>query len=306
MQFYNIVNKSIIILYIFLFGLFLVQYKKNKTEIRNKTKINFLFVLRHFIFCIVFLFLYSFIIYLLFDLIKSTTIGQSPNLFNSVKLILIPIIIYLYFYLCMNHWFSKKQSNKENLKKSINSNKYIQEIPKSYKKYNSIFLEDNLDFTIIKTETTGIRDDAKLVEFAAIKIRNGKPVKSFNTLINPKIKIPNEAIKIHGINNRKVNKAPTVEGISQLIYDFIEDDIVVGHNIDFDIMILKNNLKNGFVNKNIDIITTIKQDYKLRDYKLKTIIDKLDLIEIITHRALHDAFIIMKCIQKLNEEKRIY
>lgn len=63
---------------------------------------------------------------------------------------------------------------------------------------------------IIDVETTGVADDARLVELAAVRIDTEHGVQSvFETLINPGIPIPPESSAIHHITDADVRHAPT-------------------------------------------------------------------------------------------------
>ena len=173
-----IINNISILIYFLLFGVFIIQFNKNRTKYKVPNKITFIFVLRHIFFCLFLLFFYSFIIYLLFEFLNKNEQSKNTNLIYSLKIVSTPIFIYLYLLICMNHWYIKKNKisqNIQNLNTSNINNKYIKYINNSYNKFNSVFIDDILDFTIIKTETTGIKYDSRLVEFAAIKIRNGIP-----------------------------------------------------------------------------------------------------------------------------------
>ncbi len=61
------------------------------------------------------------------------------------------------------------------------------------------------DYLFIDTETTGLGDDAEIVEICII---DSHGFIMLNTLIKPTKPIPDEAIAIHGITNEMVAFAP--------------------------------------------------------------------------------------------------
>ena len=61
-------------------------------------------------------------------------------------------------------------------------------------------------YLIGDAETTGLGDDAEIVEICLINVYGGIML---NTLIKPIRPIPAEAIAIHGITNEMVEYAPT-------------------------------------------------------------------------------------------------
>jgi DNA polymerase III subunit alpha, Gram-positive type len=101
-----------------------------------------------------------------------------------------------------------------------------------------------MTFTIIDIETTGLsKHYHKITEIAAVKLKNKKIVKTYQTLINPKVKIPGFITKLTGINNEMVKDSPTIKQILPSFIKFIKDDIFVAHNASFDYGFLEHNIK---------------------------------------------------------------
>lgn len=161
------------------------------------------------------------------------------------------------------------------------------------------------DFTIIDTETTGLGCYSKLVEFAAMKFRNGIAVSTFNILINPKIQMSEEVIKIHHITNEMVKHAPSIEQASKEIYEFIEDDILVAHNAPFDMDVLNRRLLFGVKNKYIDSLSIFRNSLNLHSYKLDNIRSYFNINIKQTHRALDDVNMLYSCLKMINNPYKI-
>lgn len=95
------------------------------------------------------------------------------------------------------------------------------------------WLTDNC--LILDTETTGLGDDAEVVEISVIDA-TGQIV--FNSLIRPTAPIPAEATAIHGISNADVADAPSWAEVHQAFCQAVTDRTVVIYNADYDVRLL--------------------------------------------------------------------
>jgi len=92
---------------------------------------------------------------------------------------------------------------------------------------------DNIfeNYIVFDLETTGKNpDNNRIVEIAAVKIKNGKIVDEFQSLINPGIPIDPEAQKVHNISDDDVKDSPSIQKIWPEFTDFIEDNLLLAHN----------------------------------------------------------------------------
>ena len=88
---------------------------------------------------------------------------------------------------------------------------------------------------VLDTETTGLDfTRERIVEFAAVRLENGKIKDEFQTLINPKQHIRKSSIAVHGITQDMVEDAPTEEEVMPRILEFLGDAPIVAHNAIFD------------------------------------------------------------------------
>ncbi len=98
-------------------------------------------------------------------------------------------------------------------------------------------------YTVIDIETTGLSKHLhQITEIAAVKIRDNQIVDSFQTLVNPKTRIPRFITKLTGIDNRLVENAPTIKQVLPSFKDFLGNDIIVAHNATFDYGFIAHNL----------------------------------------------------------------
>ncbi|HBT88666.1 MAG TPA: DNA polymerase III subunit epsilon [Desulfobacter sp.] len=107
---------------------------------------------------------------------------------------------------------------------------------KTDSKLNDMRLKD-IVYTVFDTETTGLdtRND-EIISIGGVRIVNGRILcgEKFNQLIDPKINIPLESEKFHGINDEMVKGKPDIKEVLPLFYKFSKDTVLVAHNAAFD------------------------------------------------------------------------
>lgn len=97
----------------------------------------------------------------------------------------------------------------------------------------------NKNCLILDTETTGLGDDAEIVEISVIDAQGSVLL---NSLVRPSKPIPKEATDIHGITDAMVASAPTWDQLHKQFNDVIsntEQPLVI-YNDAYDIRILNN------------------------------------------------------------------
>lgn len=152
----------------------------------------------------------------------------------------------------------------------------------------------------IDLETTGlspIRD--RIVEIGAVKLDSQGEVSTLNSLINPKVKIPQFTINIHSITDEMVADAPLVEDFLPKLTEFFQDCALVAHNACFDFGFILYALHQSEMDlPNCDVYDSIKLARKnikdVDNFKLKTLCKHFDLTLENHHRAMDDA---MACLE---------
>jgi len=91
------------------------------------------------------------------------------------------------------------------------------------------------DFVVLDLETTGLDpSNDKIIEIGAIRYANGEEEKTFQEMINPEIPNPDLITKLTGISDDDVKNAPTINKKLGRLLDFIDDSIMLGHQVNFD------------------------------------------------------------------------
>ena len=108
-------------------------------------------------------------------------------------------------------------------------------------------------------ETTGINVSSdRIVEISVLKIYPNGNKESRTWLVNPGIKIPQEAINVHGISNEMVVNEPNFSEIAHEVKSMINNCDLAGYNSDkFDIPLLAEELLRADIDIDIDNIHTI-------------------------------------------------
>jgi len=97
------------------------------------------------------------------------------------------------------------------------------------------------DFTAIDIETTDKNiDSAEIVELAAVRVRHGRVVDEFHSLVRPRVPIRSGARDKHKLSETDVANAPYFEAIWMQFRDFCGQDVLVAHSgFRFDFPILR-------------------------------------------------------------------
>lgn len=74
-------------------------------------------------------------------------------------------------------------------------------------------------------------EPAEITEIGAVKVKNGKIVDRFSMLANPERRIIRRISRLTGITNEMVENEPSINEVIGLFHEFVEDYILVGHNI---------------------------------------------------------------------------
>ena len=151
-----------------------------------------------------------------------------------------------------------------------------------------------LDYTVVDLETTGLSPYYdEIIEMAAIRVRSGKAVETYQQLVKPQRPINEFITALTSITNEMVADAPSVWDALPGFLDFIGGDLIVGHNVGFDVRFIFNNsgehLQRPFPN---DYINTVRIARKaglgLQNYRLDTLCDVFGIDSTNHHRALAD------------------
>lgn len=172
------------------------------------------------------------------------------------------------------------------------------------KKASAEFLKD---YTVLDIETTGLSYHTdEIIEISGLKVRNNAITDEFNTLLNPSKTIGGFITYLTGITNDMVKNAPKIEEILPDFVKFIGSDVILGHNVRFDLNFIQENLENcGFNrinNSYIDTMILARRYCKLKSHSLKNLAQHYEVNIAGHHRALNDCRITHEIYNKLKNE----
>jgi len=96
---------------------------------------------------------------------------------------------------------------------------------------------DQTEYIVIDTETTGLFKKDRIVEIACIAFKNGKMLEEWSTLVNPSRDVG--PTHIHKITPSMLSIAPSFSQISNDLLRLLNGRVIVCHNASFDIRMLK-------------------------------------------------------------------
>lgn len=151
------------------------------------------------------------------------------------------------------------------------------------------------DFIALDVETTGLRPlTNRIIEIAAIRYRDGREVERFVTFLQPEKKLPSVIVNLTGIRDADLEDAPLFRDIADPLADFLGDELIVGHNVGFDISFVAGELKRlarpGLGNPRFDTMSAANRLLTgLRRKSLSKLADYLGVPDRRAHRAYDDA-----------------
>lgn len=162
-----------------------------------------------------------------------------------------------------------------------------------------------MNYTILDIETTWLsKYRHKITEIAAVKFDWNNILWEFQTLINPERNIPTEITKLTWITNEMVESAPVFSEIIQDFLDFLQDDIIVAHNANFDYWFISENIyANTWIWIENDCLCTRKLANRLLPNlpkkNLWAICDYMWFRNERAHRAMWDTRVTVQVFQEL-------
>ncbi len=121
---------------------------------------------------------------------------------------------------------------------------------------------------VLDTETTGLRpsEGHRVIEIAAIEIVDYLPTgNTYQQYINPQRDMPESSFKVHGLSYEFLKDKPLFENIINEFLEFVGDDPIIAHNVDFDVGFLNYELnscgKESLKNDKIDTVSIAREKF---------------------------------------------
>lgn len=165
------------------------------------------------------------------------------------------------------------------------------------------------DYVVVDIETTGLNPQQnEIIEIGCIKVRDHKIVDSMSVLLKSEHLIPAFITNLTGISNKMVEEkgVSAFEGLAKFL-DFVDQDIIVGHNVNFDINFLyDHSLRHLGCYVDNDFVDTVRVARRLlkgkvSNCKLGTLVEYFQLDYSGAHRALQDCKFTYHILEKLRK-----
>lgn len=157
------------------------------------------------------------------------------------------------------------------------------------------------EYAIIDLETTGLSPaNDRIIEVGIMIVDAAyNEVSRHETLINPKQ--PVKLTHVHGIDDRMVSGAPTIDQVSEAILTLLHNRIVVAHNASFEQRFLNNELSGKDLTPN-NFLDTLKYGRRYtpsENHKLGTIAAFYGVPYLDSHTAMGDVIITRQVLAKM-------
>lgn len=150
-------------------------------------------------------------------------------------------------------------------------------------------------FVCVDIESTGLEPAVdRIIEIAGIKFTFNKNLESFDSLIDPEMDISPESQSIHNISKEMIQGKPKIKELLPGILKFIDNHIIIGHGIHFDIDIIFNEAKRNQIPcdihkaKYIDTLRLARLYGESPNNSLKELSKHFNIEYDGAHRALND------------------
>lgn len=164
------------------------------------------------------------------------------------------------------------------------------------------------DYTVIDLETTGLHSATdEIVEYGAIRVRDGRPAEEFSALVHLEKPLPAEIARLTGITQEELDNGMDAGTALDAFLEFVGKDVLVGHNLQFDLEFLRaactRNQKAILTNRRVDILPLARRKVVgVTNYKLLTLAQHFGVADKVEHRALPDCRLMHEVYAKLNEK----
>jgi len=91
-----------------------------------------------------------------------------------------------------------------------------------------------LEFAVVDVETTGSKQEDRVMEIACVTVAGGSIRERYSTLVDPGCWIPSRISRLTGIDAPMVEASPRFEGIAAVVRRALVGRVFVAHNARFD------------------------------------------------------------------------
>lgn len=166
------------------------------------------------------------------------------------------------------------------------------------------------DYVLVDIETTGfspVKDD--IIEIGAIRVVNNQIIQKYNQLIKINKNLEPFTTRLTGITDEMLQTGKKISDVLKEFISFTGKDIIIGHNVTFDLGFLSYNCKKYLnYNLNNDYVDTLCMARRLIpnsiNYKLGTLAEFFNVSYKGAHRGLKDVEITYEVYNNLRKIRK--
>ncbi len=145
-----------------------------------------------------------------------------------------------------------------------------------------------------------------MIEIAAFRYDGEEIVDQLISLVHPHRKVQPYVQKMTGITDKMLLRAPRFHEIAKRLIDITQDAVIVGHNVEFDYRMIRqefDRLGYQFERSTLDTISLAESLIPgLKSYGLDSLCEELGLTRPAKHRAEHDARATLELFEILRDK----
>lgn len=160
------------------------------------------------------------------------------------------------------------------------------------------------ELIVFDLETTGLdRENDRITEIGAVKLKNREIAEEFQTFVNPGRPIPEKITELTGITDEMVADAPEEKEAVEAFVKFAGKGVLIAHNADFDTTFIRSVCERRGIDYKFTYVDTVALCRaalpNLRNHKLDTVAKEYGLGDFNHHRAIDDAKMLANIFLKL-------
>ncbi|MCU6708318.1 ATP-dependent DNA helicase DinG [Paenibacillus sp. J5C_2022] len=166
-----------------------------------------------------------------------------------------------------------------------------------------------MKYAVLDLETTGHGTEDQIIQVGLVIVNDELQITDkFSTFVKPRIAIPEFITNLTGIDHAMTKHSPEWDEVALKLLPFLEDAVLVAHNVGFDASFLDRALQESgympFLGRKLDTIELLRILYpSLTSYQLGMVTEQFGIAHDHHHRADSDAAataeIFITCARKL-------
>lgn len=166
------------------------------------------------------------------------------------------------------------------------------------------------DYVVVDLETTGYSPEYdSILEMCALRVRSNEIIDTFSSLVNSgsSVYIDEFITSLTGITKEMIAPAPDIKDVFPEFINFIDSDIIVGHNVNFDINFLYDEsvklMGTALSNNYVDTMRLSRRLHpEYQHHRLLDLSERYSIDYTGAHRSLKDCEITKFCYDALRDD----